>query len=264
MIDKKLFFLSGLPRTGSTVLGSILSQNPDVHVTPTSPMYSLLVNTNEHFNLLNEQYTFDYINTSDRVYHAMIEAFYKDIEKPIIFDKHRGWPKNIPAISQYLNKDVRIVCTTRPIAEIVTSYIVLADKDPKNFIDEHLTRLGEDINNENRARLLWEFYLKTSYENMVHGLSEHQESILLVNYRDLCFRPNEVLKKVYEFCGLENYQHTFKSIENKCAEAKDEAWGLKDLHTIRPELGIKSKDPATYLSAKTIDYLNSFNDYGIR
>lgn len=253
-----------MPRTGSTLLGSILSQNPEVHVTPTSPMYSLLVNANEHFNLLNLQYTFDYENASRRVYHAMIDAFYKDIDKHIIFDKHRGWPRNVPAIEEYLNKDVRIICTVRPIAEVVTSYLVLADKDPKNFIDEHLRDMGELVTNENRARLLWDFYLKVPYENMCIGIKDYKENLLLVDYRDIVYKPEETLKKVYEFCGLTPFEHTFVGIENKCEEVKDEAWGLKDLHTIRPELSKKSADPLAYLSSKTVDYLNSFNDYGNR
>lgn len=264
MINKSIFFLSGMPRTGSTLLGSILSQNPEVHVTPTSPMYSLLVNANEHFNLLNEQYTFDYVNSSDRMYHAMVESFYDDIKKPIIFDKHRGWPRNVPAIETYLNKNAKIICTVRPIAEVVTSYIVLAEKDANNFIDAHLKKVGEDITNENRARLLWEFYLKTPYENMVYGLENHPEKILLVDYRDIVFHPKETLKKVYDFCGIDVFEHYFSEIENKCSEAKDDAWGLKNLHNIRPNLNMISSDPSIYLSKETIDYLNSFNTYATR
>lgn len=262
MINKQVFFLAGLPRTGSTLLGSILAQNEKLFVTPTSPLYSLLVNTNEHFNLLNLQYTFDYENTSKRIYHAVIEAFYRDVKQDIIFDKHRGWPKNVPAIRDYLNPKPRIICTNRPIAEIVTSYLVLADKDPKNFIDEHLRRICQEVNNENRAQLLWTQYMKIAYDNMLHGMTHDKESLLLIDYRDIVFNPESALQKIYTFCGIPPFKHTFNSIENKCAEAKDEAWGMKDLHTIRPTLNMKSADPLGYLSTRTVDYLNSFNLYG--
>lgn len=36
------FFISGLPRSGSTLLGSILRQNPAISAGMTSPMYSLV------------------------------------------------------------------------------------------------------------------------------------------------------------------------------------------------------------------------------
>ena len=259
MIDKKIYFLSGLPRTGSTLLGSILSQNPDIYVTPTSPLYSLLVNTNEHFNLLSVQYTYDHDAVSKRVYHAMIEAFYADIEQPVIFDKHRGWPKHVDAIKEYLNPKPRIICTVRPIAEIITSYLALADKDENNFIDAHLKKDGRPITNEARAHLLWSTYMKTAYENTAIGLQMHPESILLVEYSDLVANPTETFKKIYDFCELEPFEHKWEGIENKCAEAKDEAWGLKNLHIIRPTLVASSLDPRAYLPSEAINYFSQFD-----
>ncbi len=42
---KKIYFLSGLPRSGSTVLAAILSQNPSIHATSTSNLLDTLVGT---------------------------------------------------------------------------------------------------------------------------------------------------------------------------------------------------------------------------
>jgi hypothetical protein len=39
---KKLFYLAGLPRTGSTVLGEILNQNENIHVSPASPLSEIV------------------------------------------------------------------------------------------------------------------------------------------------------------------------------------------------------------------------------
>ena len=99
---KQIFFLSGLARSGSTLLGSILSQNPDIHVTPTSPMLDLLCFTNQALNTVEEQYTYDHKTVSDNIYNGLIESFYKNIDKPIIIDKHRGWPKNVVPASQFI------------------------------------------------------------------------------------------------------------------------------------------------------------------
>lgn len=65
---KQLYFLAGLPRTLSTGLGSLLSQNPSITVTPTSPMLDLLCYTNEAFEKLNEKYTYDYKTVSANIY----------------------------------------------------------------------------------------------------------------------------------------------------------------------------------------------------
>lgn len=222
-------------------------------------MYPLLVDTNEAFNRLSLQYTYDHVGKSNRVYHAMIGAFYEDIKEPIVFDKHRGWPKNVEAIKLFLNPDARIVATVRPIAEIITSYLVLAEKDPDNFIDAHLKGIGRPITNENRADLLWTFYMKSAYEITRNALKEHPDNILLVEYAELVSHPEETLARIYTFCGLTPFTHDLDHIKNTCAEAKDEAWGMKNLHDIRPTLGKRSVHPSVYLSQKEIDHYNSFN-----
>ena len=41
--DKRIYFLAGLPRSGSTLLANILAQHPQIHVTPTSGVVDMLV-----------------------------------------------------------------------------------------------------------------------------------------------------------------------------------------------------------------------------
>src|SRR4051812_50077932 len=40
---KTIYFIAGMPRAGSTILGNILSQNPRFHVTPTSGLLDALL-----------------------------------------------------------------------------------------------------------------------------------------------------------------------------------------------------------------------------
>jgi len=56
---KTLFFLSGLPRSGSTLLGSLLNQHPEIYATPTSPLADLLCLLDTNFNHLDLQYTYE-------------------------------------------------------------------------------------------------------------------------------------------------------------------------------------------------------------
>lgn len=266
-MQNRIFFLSGLPRTGSTLLGSILNQNPHVHVSPTSPLHGLLVNTNERINLMNLQYTFDSRAIGDRVYRGIVEAFYPaERERPIVFDKHRSWPKHVDAIQELVDPEPRIICTVRPIAEIIASYITLANDDPSNFIDKHLRDMRESVSDEARAHLLWTHYLNDPtgdgngpYECLRQGMQTHSENLLLIDYDKLCYRPEQALQEVYTFCGIDPFEHDIESIENTCAEAKDAAWGLKNLHTIRPRLGKTSVDPLTVLPQAAIDYFGQFD-----
>jgi len=242
---KQIFFLSGLARSGSTLLGSILSQNPDIHVTPTSPMLDLLCFTNQALNTVEEQYTYDHKTVSDNIYNGLIESFYKNIDKPIIIDKHRGWPKNVVPASQFITPNPKIICTNRPVAEVLTSFIVLIEKNKQkdNFVDNALRKKQLPINNQNRARVLWEDYFSDPFRSMNYGLKNHRENLHMVEYHDLISKPDEVLSGIYKFLDLPEHNHNFNKIDNACAELKDSAWGLDNLHNIRPKLEKKSVPP---------------------
>ena len=47
--------MAGLPRAGSTLLKSIIDQNPNVHTEPVSPVMELMYHTEQYFKQ-SEQY----------------------------------------------------------------------------------------------------------------------------------------------------------------------------------------------------------------
>lgn len=259
---KKIYFLSGLPRSGSTLLGSILGQNPNITVTPTSPLLDLMCYTNESFQKLNNNYTFDYKKTSDAIYKGIIDNFYNLFSTPIIIDKHRGWPRNLMPVKEYITDNPKIICTYRPISEIITSYIVLINKnkDKPNFVDDHLKELRLPITTENRAKILWENYISDPYESTVYGIKNCKNNILFVSYDEINKEPKVLLSKIYEFLNLEQFNnHYFENIKNYCKEEKDAAWGIEGLHDIRKNLEKQSVNTINILGNYLSDYYNEFN-----
>ena len=49
--EKTYFFLSGLPRSGISLLGAILNQNPDIYVGATSPVLNLMRNFADFYTI---------------------------------------------------------------------------------------------------------------------------------------------------------------------------------------------------------------------
>ena len=259
MSVKTIHFLSGLPRSGSTLLGSLLAQHEDVFVTPTSPVLDLLCFTNDAFNKLNYHYTYKE-SFEDDIYKVIVDTFYGQYSEPIIVDKHRGWPKNVLPATAYITPSPKILCTHRPISEVITSYIVLMNQQKgDNFVDRHLTQKRIPITTEARAKCLWENYISDPYNSLVHGLSNHRNSILLVSYDDITSSPLETMSRIDDFIGLGRAKHDFGNIKNACAEEKDEAWGLKDLHTIRPVLNKVSVHPHSILGPYLSSHYDQFN-----
>jgi sulfotransferase len=258
---KTLYFLGGLPRSGSTLLGSILNQHPDIYVSPTSPLGDIVTDIEQSFNKVDQQFTFDRKVISYNVYKAVLANFYNHIPKSTILDKHRFWGKNLDTVQMFLSNKPKIVATYRPIPEVLTSYISLIErtKHEDNFIDNHLRKDNLPITNNNRADYIWRYYVSPSYESMVYGLTKYPEWVHLVEYNQLLSNPQEELNKIYEFLEITHQQNNFNEIENACGEQKDEAWGLKDLHTIRPKLSKISQDPIDVIGEENVKLYSKFN-----
>jgi sulfotransferase len=258
---KTLYFLGGLPRSGSTLLGSLLNQHKDIYVSPTSPLGDVVTDIEKSFCKLDQQFTFDREKISHNVYKSVLANFYNHIEKSVILDKHRFWGKNLDTVQLFLSNKPKIVATYRPIPEVLTSYISLIErtKHEDNFIDNHLRKDNLPITNNNRAEYIWRYYVSPSYESMIYGLTKYPEWVHLVEYNNLISNPQEEINKVYNFLEVSNYKNDFNCIANACAEKKDEAWGLKDLHTIRPKLIKISQDPNEVIGEENVKIYSKFN-----
>ncbi len=258
---KTLFFLSGLPRSGSTLLGSILSQHPKLQATPTSPLADLLCWIDEGFSKIDLQYTYDKPQVVYNTYNSILENFYNHIDKPCILDKHRGWCKNVPSIEKFLKQKPKIIATNRRISEVLASYILLIQRNNEadNFVDAHLRREGKQITTDNRIECLWKNYVSDPYESLVYGLTHNRDNIHLVDYNDLTQDPEQELKKLYEFLEIENHIHDLFNIFNTCAEEKDHEWGINNLHQIRTKLQRTSPPPEEVIGEENVELYDKFN-----
>lgn len=257
---KNLFFLSGLARSGSTLLGSILNQNPEIHVSPTSPLLDLFCLTEMDYVRMEEQYTYDKQSCIDNLHKVLSSTFYQHIKAPYVIDKHRGWPKNIDQIKKYITDNPKIICTYRPMVEICTSFLKLMNKDPNNIVDRGLKEKGLETNTYNRAMSLWYEYATDPYYSFKYGLENHRENILIVNYDDIVNDTENQLNRIYSFLEIPNFNHTFTDIKNTCAESKDVVWGFKGLHDIRDTLNKTSDDPREVLSKEIYNFYNKLDN----
>src|SRR5882757_6610914 len=97
----RIHFLSGLPRSGSTLLEGILRQNPRFHAAISSPlagMASALIRSMSGFNDLSQCMT---DTQRQRILHSIFEAYYADLAKDrVVFDTNRAWCALIPALAE--------------------------------------------------------------------------------------------------------------------------------------------------------------------
>lgn len=257
---KTYYFLSGLPRAGSTLLASLLNQHPDIHASGTSALLELLVSQASSISM---QRTFYEITNEQEieVYRGIMNSFYKHVNKNIIVDKHRGWPNLIDALKK-MDIDAKIICNNRSVPEIITSFITLINKNPEtpNFIDELIVKRNLPINTHNRAMTIWGDYVQIPHTALINAMKTHRDNLMFIDYNDIINNPTDILKNIENFLEIKNYEgYTFNNIKNNHVEKDETGWRLKDLHTIRPKLEKISKSPESIIGTELTNYFNQFN-----
>lgn len=250
--------MAGLPRSGSTLLSSILNQNPNIYSGPSSPVLSTMYAVENHLQNDELFHGFPKPEQANLIISNIIHQFYSDVEKPIIIDKNRAWTARVPYIEGYIRQPAKIICPVRDIEEILTSMIMLIRRNPYqegqsriNFIDEQLVKLNIPINDDNRCEYIAgpQGILGQSLNAIMEGFNQgFEDRIHFVEYKNLVSNPEQTLQELYEFLGEEPYEHTFDNLQNFNRENDMKTYGLNDMHEVRQKLELTSPDPDEVLS----------------
>lgn len=260
-MNKNLYFLSGLPRTGTTLLSSILNQNPTIHVSSTSGLLDFLAGVNSVHYEISKRYKFNDENQIRNIYKSIFNSWYEHIECDHVIDKWRGWINNIQQVKEITGKDPKIIYTFRPMEEIVTSFLYLIDKDPNNFVDREIKSRYKKIDNDIRFKFLWnEGVIGESYHMLQNYFSNSNlnANVLFVSYKELVTNSNNCISKIYNFLDIPTFNHDFENI-SEFTNDNDSYWEIKELHTIRRKVEHHKKDPKKYLNKSIIDFCEEKN-----
>ena len=85
-MNKDYIFVSGLPRSGSTLFKAILNQNPDIHAGAISPVLEVMYYTEQYFNESEQALAYPKPPQQHKIISSVIDNYYSDIDKPIICD----------------------------------------------------------------------------------------------------------------------------------------------------------------------------------
>ena len=225
---KTIHFLSGLPRSGSTVLAGILNQHPSVHASSTSGLLDMLVGMLTAWSKsMSVQASMDAKESEkevQRILRTICDEKYSQIDKPVILDKARSWASsmNISTMTRILGAQPKIIATVRNIPDCVASMVRVAK--PEN-LDEFL-RTSELVR-----------HIKESYQVLEGGYRQSPECILFVEYDDLISEPQVQLDRVHAFLNLPTHTYNFNAIDGTNLKERDEeVWNVKGLHDVKPVL----------------------------
>ena len=255
--------MAGLPRSGSTLLSSILNQNPRFYSGPSSPVLGAMFAVEQDF-MGNELYHgYPKPDQVREIIGNIPHHFYSDVQQPVVFDKNRAWTARVPYIEGYIGEQAKILVPVRRIDEILTSILTMIHRNPFqegqpriNFIDEQLIKTDIPINDLNRCMYLLGGggIVYESLNAIMMGFQQNvRDKMHFVDYNDLVDNPEKIMEDIYDFIGEEFYDHDFGSISNIHREDDLITYGLSDMHQVRSKVKKTSPPPASILPEEIID-----------
>lgn len=253
---RQQFFISGLPRSGSTLLCNILAQNPALYVSPaTSGCHDVLFSIRNQWDKLIEHQA-EGINYQQlqRVMQAALNA-YHTTDKDIIVDKGRGWLSLIEMLEFTTGEKPKIIVPVRNISEILASFEKLWRKTTgqSQWAFEQADYFKAQTL-EGRCDI-WagaQQPVGLAYNRVKDAISRgHKDNLMFLEFDALTASPAQSIKAVYEYLELPYYQHDFNHVEQVTKEDDENVHRIPGLHTIRPTV-----EPVPYAAKQVLgDFL---------
>lgn len=213
-LQNGIHFISGLPRSGATLLAALLRQNPRICAGMTSPVGSLFNAMAAAMSQRNESAVLIDEAQRIRLLRACFEAYYAEIHPThVVFDTNRLWTTKMPALAT-LFPCSRVICCVRNPAWVVDSIERLIrhnafepsgifNYEPSGTVYSRVEGLSKG---DGMVGFAW-----SALREAVFGAE--RDRLLLVRYETLTANPSLVLNTIYDLIGEPPFAHDPNHIE---------------------------------------------------
>ena len=229
--NRKLFFLVALPRSGNTLFTSIINQNPEIVCTPNSITLEIM---KDLFLLKQTDVFLNYQDhdSLDNVLDSVYDNYYKDWPQQYIIDRGPVMtPGNLMLMQKHYRRPFKCIVILRDLMDVLASYMKWYKNNPDAFPNRYNLntddeKLGMIMNKDGAvAKDLEAIKNSFNYPDMCH----------FIKYDDLISKPEQEMRKIYQFIGLPYYNHQFQNLQqiNVNGIGYDDKVVGKNMHTIR-------------------------------
>lgn len=240
-------FISGLPRSGSTLLTGILAQNPRFCLGGTSGLVEILLDMRNRWDRIPEFRAMDpfaskvhQISTMRGAFDAFTECCSSDPHQRVFFDKSRVWPGHMEMLHEMLGKMPKVIMCVRDIREVLASVENLWRQHSAlrqlPFETKDYTKF-QSVQGRVGCWMQHDGLVGIAYNRVRDALQRgYKECFLFVEYERLCAEPQEEMDRIHDFLGeREHYEYDFHNIQS-AAHEDDLAYGIPDLHKIDSQI----------------------------
>ena len=183
--NKQYHFLVALPRSGNTLLGSLINQNLNVCLTQNSILIEMLwqlrmIRSND-LRFAN----FPDIKSFENVAKNVFKNYYANHKANIIIDRGLwGAPDNIDVIKNYVTKKPKFVILYRPVVECLASFVKAGDPLRDEALLNHYLPHNGFLGNACMA---------------IKNILVQKEDYIFVTYKELTEQPEHTVKRIFDF-----------------------------------------------------------------
>jgi hypothetical protein len=217
--NKKIYFLCSLPRSGNTLLGSIINQNPNLNLTANT----ILTDVIYQLDLLKDYQIYKNFpdeKSLDNVISNVFNNYYKDWKSNNVIDRGPwGTPYNLMLLKKIIKKP-KFIILYRPILEVLASFIKI---EKQENIDKRCHELMATDGMIGKNLL--------SIKNLI----KEKEEYIVINYSDLIEDLLKQINNIYIYLNIDNFNHkleNFNDFSTNSIKYNDSVYNAP-LHKIR-------------------------------
>lgn len=230
---RKMHFISGLPRSGTTLLAGILKQNPAFTTGVTSPVTRILQSI-EYATSRESQFAV-LLNDTQKLAlrRGIFTAVYPD--DTVAFDKGHVWTAKMGIIA-LMFPDAKVICCVRDLSWVMDSFERMFRSNPLEMSQFHHWKTDTTVYMRCARLGASDGVVGRSYDALKEAYyGPQRDRLLLVDYKHLTTQPNATIAKIYEFIGEPLFVHDFKNVVLDAPQL-DGNLGMPGLHTVGREV----------------------------
>lgn len=242
---KRIFFVTGMPRSGTRLLMSVLAQNNQIHAAIPSGLLEVLFSNRNGWGVHPEHAAIDGVLAETKrlnVFRAILASYHQEVEEPIVADFSRGWAAYINFISYILGPDtsVKLIMCVRDLREILASLERLY-QNASRFTQWPGEAENYFLFQSARGRCQYWFQndqlVGLAFNRVAEAIRLHSSKLYIMHYSQLCQNPKRTLDEIYNFLEMEAFQHDFDNVAQVTPDRVD-VYGIPGLHQIRPKIEV--------------------------
>jgi sulfotransferase len=242
-MPEKLHVISGLPRSGSTLLAALLRQNPRFTTAVTSPVVTLCDMLRHKMSASGGSGVFFDDRRREKMLRGVFEAYYSDLpDGQLVFDTNRTWTAHIAWLA-VLYPDVRVICCVREISWIIDSVERMLNKNPLQVPRLFNVTPRNSVYERAESLMSEDGLIGQSWRALREAwFGDHAKRLIVIPYDRLAADPARVLAGLYKELGELAFDHDFAHAAHDEPDY-DANLGMPGLHKVRAKVELQKRRP---------------------